>query len=85
LDLWNYETADGRGIRKAFDFLTPFALRERPWSYQELGGWSGGGFASLARQAGLKFKGGNYTALAAKFAKGDRKERAVLLMPRRKL
>jgi type 1 glutamine amidotransferase len=81
LDLWNYETADGRGIRKAFDFLTPFALREKPWGYEELGGWSPGGFTTLARQAALKFSGGDYSGLAAKVVKANGTERANLLMP----
>src|SRR5262249_5884161 len=36
VDLWNYRTADGRGIRQALDFLTPFALGESKWPYQQL-------------------------------------------------
>ncbi len=38
VDLWNFQTNDGRSIRKALDFLTPIALGERKWQYQELGG-----------------------------------------------
>ena len=38
VDLWNYQTEDRRSIRKALDFLTPVALGERKWQYQELGG-----------------------------------------------
>lgn len=81
VDLWNYETADGRGIRKAFDFLTPFALREKKWSYQQLGGWSPDGFAPLARQAGLKFKQPGYVSVALKMAKPEVSSRVNLLAP----
>jgi hypothetical protein len=39
VDLWRYEAPDGCGIRKALDFLIPYAHRERPWPYQSLGEW----------------------------------------------
>ena len=39
VDLWNYETRDGRSIRKALEFLQPFASGEKKWSYQQLGEW----------------------------------------------
>jgi hypothetical protein len=38
-DLWHYEAQEGRGIRKAVDFLIPYARRERPWPYQSIGAW----------------------------------------------
>jgi hypothetical protein len=81
LDLWKYETTDGRGIRRAFDFLTPFATREKKWSYQQLGGWSPEGFVPLARQAGLKFNQPGYVELAGKMAKPSASSRVNLLLP----
>jgi type 1 glutamine amidotransferase len=82
LDLWNYETTDGRGIRRAYDFLTPFALREKLWPYQQLGGWSPEGFASLARQAALKFPAQKYVDLASKAVRSNATDRANLLRPK---
>ena len=38
VDLWHFRTKDGRSIRKALDFLTPIALGESSWQYQEIGG-----------------------------------------------
>jgi hypothetical protein len=36
VDLWHYQTADGRGLRKAVDFLTPYAGREPAWPFPEM-------------------------------------------------
>jgi Alginate lyase len=39
VDLWNYETRDGRSIRKALEFLKPFASGEKKWTHEQLGEW----------------------------------------------
>ncbi len=36
LDLWRYQTADGRGLRAAFDFLAPYVGKEASFPYPEL-------------------------------------------------
>jgi len=82
LDLWSYSSSDGRSIRKAFDFLTPFARREKPWPYQQLGGWSPEGFAPLALRAALKYSDPHYLEVAAKVRKTTPEDRANLLLPR---
>jgi Alginate lyase len=51
VDLWNYETRDGRSIRKALEFLKPFASGEKKWSYQQLGEWPPQMLLSLIRRA----------------------------------
>jgi hypothetical protein len=37
VDLWNYETTDGRSIRKAEAFLAPYTSGKRKWPYSQLG------------------------------------------------
>jgi DNA-binding beta-propeller fold protein YncE len=82
VDLWHFETPDGRSLRGAFDFLTPFALRERKWPYQQLGGWSPEGYSPLAERAGSNFREARYVELAIRVRGTNRLDRASLLLSR---
>src|SRR5213594_2468283 len=35
VDLWHYQTSDGRGIRVALDWLIPFATGEMKWTHEQ--------------------------------------------------
>lgn len=81
VDLWHYETADGRSIRKALDYLAPFGLGEKPWPHQQLGGGAGRGFESVLRQAALHLSDGRLRDLALKLRPLDSSDRRTLLYP----
>ncbi len=81
IDLWHFETSDGRSIRKALDYLIPFALKERPWPYKQLGGFSGNDLVSSVRLAALKFPEANYRSLLSKFKAPGPTDRSNLLRP----
>jgi Alginate lyase len=81
IDLWHFETPDGRSIRKAVDYLLPFAMREKEWPYQQLGGWSPQGFFPLLRRAALKYADSKYAEVAAKMAPSNPADRSRLLRP----
>ena len=51
VDLWNYQTRDGRSIRRALNFLAPFASGEKKWTYQQLGDWPPELLSPLIRRA----------------------------------
>jgi hypothetical protein len=36
VDLWHYQTQDGRSIRKALDYLLPYAVGEKRWEHQQI-------------------------------------------------
>ena len=36
VDLWHSVDAEGRSIRKAIDFLIPYALGEKPWTWTQI-------------------------------------------------
>src|SRR5437660_4763456 len=79
VDLWNFQTADGRSIRRALDFLTPAALGERKWQYQELGGVKPESLFPLMRRAANVYHDKQYQALMAKVPEVDLADRGRLL------
>lgn len=66
IDLWHYETSDGRSIRRALDFLVPFALAQQKWSYPQLGEWSPQMLFPLLRRATAHYTDQNYQVLIVK-------------------
>lgn len=55
VDLWDYETEDGRSIRKAQAFLAPYLSKQQPWPYQQLG--MADNRAKTTREFGVTEKG----------------------------
>ena len=67
VDLWNYRTTDGRSIRKALEFLVPFALGQK-WTYQQLGEWPPQQLYPLMRRASEHYKDKVLESALAKIA-----------------
>ena len=78
VDLWTYKTADGRSIRKALDFLIPFALGQK-WTYQQLGEWPPQQLYPLIRRASEHYKDTVLESALAKFAAVSAEDRSNLL------
>ncbi len=36
VDLWSYETSDGRSIRRALDFVTPYVAGKQKWKHEQI-------------------------------------------------
>ena len=83
VDLWNYQTTDGRSIRKALEFLIPIALGERKWAYQELGGLQPQMLFPLMRRGANVYHDKQYQALMAKIADVSSTDRSRLIYPGR--
>ena len=78
VDLWNYKTADGRSIRKAFEFLYPFSVGEK-WQYQLLGEWQSQILFPLLRRASRHYKDEKFTAMMRRVPSADLADRESLL------
>lgn len=81
VDLWHFESADGRSIRKAFDFLAPYGLGEQKWPYKQIGDWPKHGLDGLIRQAALEFPERKYREWSKKLPAVEGDSRTRLLRP----
>jgi hypothetical protein len=77
VDLWGYQTQDGRSIRKALDFLVPFVSRQK-WPYQQLGAWPPQQIYPLIRVAAYKYKDPEILAILSELPKVDPQDRSQL-------
>jgi len=78
VDLWNYETTDGRSIRKALGFLVPFAFGQK-WTYQQLGEWPPQQLFPLIRRAASKYPDEEIKSAVDKLPPVDASDRIRLL------
>jgi hypothetical protein len=60
VDLWDYRSPTGAGIRAALDWLRPFAMGEKKWEYQEITPYNYKDFSTLLIQAGLAYREPQY-------------------------
>ena len=70
IDLWTYQTADGRSLRKALDFMVPFAAGDRKWPEAQITQFQGSALTPLLRRAAVAWKAPRYGELAAKLGGG---------------
>lgn len=78
VDLWNYQTRDGRSIRRALEYLYPFAIGDQKWTYQQLGGFDGKSLFPLMRRAAAHYKDEKFKLQQAKIPKLDPSDREHL-------
>ncbi|HEX2932562.1 MAG TPA: alginate lyase family protein [Candidatus Binatia bacterium] len=82
IDLWNFETPDKRGIRRALDWLTPFATGKAKWPYKDISGFQPEKLAPLLRRAAMRYRDPGYEEALNKLPKIVGDERWQLLYPK---
>ncbi len=78
IDLWHYQTSDGRSIKKAIDYLVPFVVEGKPWEYKQINPYKTQDFYRLLLIAADQFKDGTYRKKADKI-EGSNKDILVTL------
>ncbi|HEV2663395.1 MAG TPA: alginate lyase family protein [Blastocatellia bacterium] len=85
VDLYAYQTKDGRSIRLALDYLTPYADAAREWPHQQINEMENArrDLAYLLRRASIAFREAQYEELLEKhLASEAAQQRWQLLWPR---
>ncbi len=81
VDLWHFETTDGRSIRKAIDFMEPYVRDEsRKWPFQQIVPIKRSELAVVFRQAAIAFREPRYEEVV-KGLPGSVQARFQLLCP----
>jgi len=64
IDLWHYQTKDGRSLQAALDYLVPFAGDTKKWPHSQITRFETTGLAGLLQQAAVVWKSDHYSMLA---------------------
>lgn len=64
IDLWNYASADGRSLRRAVDWLLPYADPARPWPYEQIDETGRPALLPIFAQAAIAWREPRYAAAA---------------------
>lgn len=79
VDLWHYKTSKGVTLQTALDWLTPYALNEKKWTYRQIEPYNASEFYPLLLQAANKFHDENYVKKTSGMHKEDKEALAELL------
>jgi hypothetical protein len=71
IDLWNYQTDDGRSLRKAIDWLVPYATGEKEWTYKQIRPAKMKEMAVVLRRAANAYHEPKYEQLIGKLKNGE--------------
>jgi len=82
VDLWHHQTADGRSIRAALDFLVPYLGKNpKPWTLQQIHESKPDEVLPVLRAAALVYGEDRYESLLKEYS-DHRSKRLQLLAPR---
>jgi hypothetical protein len=84
VDLWHFETKDGRSIRRALDYLIPYATGEKEWKHEQIEKAKFADLAPLLRRAAVAYGEPKYEKLIEKVAPEGLSGSSALMYPKAK-
>jgi hypothetical protein len=64
IDFWKYETADGKNLQKAVDWLIPYVKKEKKWSYKQIKKMTYEDTIDIMKLAAIAYQKAEYENLA---------------------
>lgn len=80
IDLWHFQSDDGRGLRRALDFLAPFADPNKKWEHQQIGNAEYQMALLPLLKRGAHFEGANYASFIEKLPPEKAREHRAQLI-----
>ncbi len=71
VDLWHFQTADGRSFRRALEFMAPYADPAKPWTYQQIKPPGRAALAVVLLRANRVYQDPQFTAALKHFPAQD--------------
>ncbi len=67
INLWNFKSSSGAGLREAMDWLIPYFLSEKEKTYEQINSLNPEDIYPLLRISAIKYKNSKYQEIAKKF------------------
>ena len=69
INLWQYENQQHAGIRTSFEWVLPYALGQKQWTYQQISEYKKNNIYSLLLQAAIAYNDTKYAGIAKQLDK----------------
>ncbi len=79
VDLWSFQTKDGRSIRAAIDFLYPFSSDGKKWTYEQIEALQPERLFSIMRRAERKYTDEKFKKMMSSVPKLETEDKFSLL------
>lgn len=81
IDLWNFQTSDGRSLRKALDFLGAYADPDKAWTHKQIEPFGRQGIVKLLQQASTRYADQPYREVIEVFTESKTRASQEWLLP----